>query len=294
MKMYFFRGASPNFGDELNTWLLPKVFPDLFDEDERQMFLGIGSILFDDHPPTSQKIVFGSGYAGYTKLPKFDESWRIYCVRGPHTARACNLNPEKVAADTAILIARFRCKNNNPTNGCSFMPHWASVGRGHWAQVSKMAGIHYIDPTKPVEEVLADIQSSKMLITEAMHGAVVADALRVPWIAALPFHVSHRMKWFDWAEALDIKVSHYKIWPSSLREARSAQTQADALRLKNPSGYLKTGMRAIDWGFTYFAAAQLTRIRKQEPTLSPDASLIRALSRLEDNAAIIRRDFCAA
>ncbi len=47
MKIYTYRGEMPNFGDELNNWLLPKVFPNLFDDDDSRLFLGIGSILFD-------------------------------------------------------------------------------------------------------------------------------------------------------------------------------------------------------------------------------------------------------
>jgi hypothetical protein len=55
MKIYTYRGEMPNFGDELNNWLLPKVFPNLFDDDDSRLFLGIGSILFDHHPPRSEK-----------------------------------------------------------------------------------------------------------------------------------------------------------------------------------------------------------------------------------------------
>jgi hypothetical protein len=290
MKMYFYRGALPNFGDELNTWLLPKVFPNLFDEENEKMFLGIGSILFNDHPKDYLKVVFGSGYGGYTDIPKFDDSWRVYCVRGPRTARLCNFEPQKVAGDAAILIAKYR----DPTKkreGCAFMPHWESLEKGNWAAACELSGIRLIDPTKPVDDVLEDISRSEMIITESLHGAIVADAMRVPWVAALPLHVSHRMKWFDWAEALDMTVTHHPIWPSSTREARSAQTQAAAVRLKNPRGISKITIQMLDWGFIRLAASRLSEIKKQEAALSSDVAFDRALSRLELNAAQIMRDY---
>src|SRR5579872_2817979 len=182
MQLYVWRGETTNFGDELNNWLMPKIFPGLFDDDDATLFLGIGSVIFDFHPRHSQKIVFGSGYAGYTPLPEFDETWRFYCVRGPRTARACNLSPDLVAGDTAILVNRHCIQPERPPSGFSFMPHYDSVDRGNWAMACELAGVSYIDPRAPVEQVLAAIQSSAVVVTEAMHGAIVADALRVPWI----------------------------------------------------------------------------------------------------------------
>lgn len=294
MKLYFFRGEAPNFGDELNSWLMPKVFPGMFDDDASHLFLGIGSILFDDHPENCQKVVFGSGYGGYTKLPVFDARWKIYCVRGPRTAQACGLTADHVAADTAILVARHRAKSSLPKRGVAFMPHWESADRGNWALACALAGLRYIDPRDTVEEVMRDIEASSVVMTEAMHGAVVADALRVPWIPVLPFHRSHRMKWFDWAEALDVTLTHHEILPSSTREARSSQSQAHALRLKNPRGLLKLGVTTLDWMFVRSAAARLAKVAKQPPLLSSDAALERALERLEVAAHRIRTDYPAA
>ncbi len=128
MKLYFFRGEHPNFGDELNSFLMPKVFPGLFDDSLNEIFLGIGSVLYDHHPTASQKIVFGTGYGGYTPPPRLDSKWRIYCVRGPLTAQILNLPEDKVAADSAILINRYRPRRKNAGKVISFMPHWQEHG----------------------------------------------------------------------------------------------------------------------------------------------------------------------
>ena len=236
MKLRFYRGKHPNFGDEINTWLLPKIFPGFFDDDDATLFLGIGSILFDSYPANSRKVVFGSGFGGYTAPPKFDETWLVYCVRGPRTARVCGLSPDKVAGDAAILMNRYRRKPQQPTNRIAFMPHWESLERGDWQAACRLAGIHLIDPRRPVDEILDDIEGSAAIITEAMHGAIVADALRVPWIPVRPLHPAHRFKWFDWAEALDLKLSPNTLWPSTVREAYVAATQRAGNRLSRPGG----------------------------------------------------------
>jgi succinoglycan biosynthesis protein ExoV len=72
--------------------------------------IGIGAILNDrelsrvDH--YKQKVVFSSG-VGYGDLDmfRFDSSWEFACVRGPGSARALGLCPEKAIADGAILLA---------------------------------------------------------------------------------------------------------------------------------------------------------------------------------------------
>ena len=102
MKMYSSRG--PNFGDALNEWLWPRLLPDFFDGDESALFLGIGSILYDFLPRNARKVVFGSGYGGYTPVPHIDDRWAFYFVRGPVTARTLGLDPSLAIGDAAILV----------------------------------------------------------------------------------------------------------------------------------------------------------------------------------------------
>jgi len=289
--MYYFRGYIPNFGDELNATLMPKVFPDLFEGGE-DLFLGIGSVIFDNHPVDRNKVVFGSGYGGYTALPVFNETWKIYCVRGPRTAALCGLSPDFVAGDAAILIKKFRPPKLEPAKGFSFMPHWLSVGKGHWQAACDIAGVKFIDPSAPVEEVLQAIESSEAVITEAMHGAIVSDALRVPWIPVLPIQKIHRMKWFDWAEALDLSLEHNRIFPSSTREAFVALRGAgEGHFIQNAHGVAKAGLKVLDWGFVHLAAARLKALTRATPMQSSDAALDRAIERLEESAARIRADY---
>jgi hypothetical protein len=293
MQLYVWRGDATNFGDELNNWLMPKIFPSFFDQDESTLFLGIGSVIFDFHPRHSQKIVFGSGYAGYTQLPEFDDTWRFYCVRGPRTARACNLSTDMVAGDTANLVNRYRVQSEQPAKGFSFMPHYDSVDRGNWAMACELAGVRYIDPRAPAEQVLAAIQGSEAVIAEAMHGAIVADALRVPWIPVLPIHASHRMKWCDWAEALDLDLKPYAPWPSSIAEAWVAGRggTGSGARFTNARGLLKGCVRVLDWGFIRLASARLSRLTRMTPTLSSDVAIARSVAHLEFHADEIRRDY---
>jgi len=282
--MYFYRGEAPNFGDELNVWLMPKVFPDFFDGDDREVFLGIGSVIFDSHPLDAKKIVFGSGFGGYTKLPRLDESWKISCVRGPLTAKALRIDESFVAGDAAILTNRFRVSPRDRPGLISFMPHFQSLYRGHWRLACRLAGIHFIDPRSSVETILDEIQGSRLMISEAMHGAVVSDALRVPWVPILPFDRAHWMKWQDWAGALDLRLAQHRLAPSSVREAYFAVRARERHGLKDPRGLAKVAIGGLDGVFIGAAAATLRWAAMQEPTLSSDVSLDRALDRLQSKA----------
>jgi succinoglycan biosynthesis protein ExoV len=289
LKLYFFRG--PNFGDELNEYLLPKVFPNFFDEDASTLFLGIGSILFDYHPPKAKKIVFGAGFGKYTSPPVIDNTWNIYCVRGPRTAAVLGIDKNLVAADSAILIKKFRSKNRILRHKFSFIPHWGSVTVGQWETVAKEAGVNFIDPRWPVERVLTEIESSEVLIAEAMHGAITADALRVSWIPLTPVAPIHRFKWYDWAEALEIQLRPQHLAPSSIQECLSGRLGASRARWPVKGLRLLGVERFLDIPFKIAARNSIIKAKLAEPTLSSDRALDRAVDKLELSVLSIRRDY---
>jgi len=292
LKLYFYRGVRPNFGDELNWWMWPKIFGNVFDESQESLFLGIGSILFSSHPQAPRKIVFGSGYGGYTALPVIDDKWDIRFVRGKMTARALGVDPDLGVGDSAILLRSVvkytECVKKYKF---SYMPHWESAEIGLWKDACQVAGINYIDPCAEVDFVLDEILASEVVITEAMHGAIVSDALRVPWIAAQPIHSQHRAKWEDWASALDLKIQWQSIRPSSLLEvviARLGQRGTLSSKLQ----YHGKPLNSIRHdAFVIKTAQQLQKVAAAKPQLSSDSAISSSHDRMLLEVEKLKSDY---
>jgi succinoglycan biosynthesis protein ExoV len=84
------------------------------------------------------------------------------------------------------------------------MPHHELAGLG-WQKACQQIGYQYIHPQSSVEVVLQQIQETEVLLTEAMHGAIVADALRIPWIPIVTNSSILSFKWLDWCESLNLE-----------------------------------------------------------------------------------------
>lgn len=205
MKLHYykFKDGVSNFGDAMNPWLWKRILPGIIDEDDSVLFVGIGTLLNDNIPRAPRTIVFGTGVGYGSSLPIVDDTWKIYCVRGPLSAHALGLPADAAVTDPAVLAADVDHNELHEAFKYSFMPHIVSA-RPEWELICLELGFGYIDPQWSVAEVLTGIRQTEVLITEALHGAVVADALRIPWIAVqsndriLPF------KWKDWCASIEV------------------------------------------------------------------------------------------
>lgn len=281
MKLKYFKGHQPNFGDELNEYMWPKILPPGFlDNDYSELFVGIGSILEGGkYPDTAKKHVFGSGYAGYGRPPVLDENWNIVFVRGPRTAARLGLAKELAIADSAIMLRAFSRPAAERDIPIAFMPHYQSLDWGLWGKVCELANIRLIDPRDSVESILDRLSRTQLLVTEAMHGAIVADALRTPWISAKPIWSAHHDKWLDWAEALSIDLKQEELQPSTVLEAWIKRTDRGAMSGKVGRLSRSALLKPINSVLTDRAARGLERISKQEPQLSADSAIARATER---------------
>lgn len=292
MKLYSHAGEVPNFGDDLNNWLWPRLLPDLIaDGDESQLLLGIGSILSDALPPEPAKVVFGAGPGGHRSKPAIDESWYFYFVRGPRTAQMLGLPAALAVTDPAILVrASEEAVAPVPKRyAVSFMPHWESAQFGAWQQVTERAGVHLIDPRSPVEQTLEDLKATELLITEALHGAVVADALRVPWIPVRPASRTHQFKWLDWCESLSLKYEPQSLGASTMNEFVRAPQLYPRGFVRQVADRHRTGLDSL---MIAAAAKRLKELAGKRPSLSTDAQCLmrteQALTKLEQIHADFR------
>ena len=124
-----------------------------------------------------------------------------------------------------------------------------------------------------------------------MHGAIVADALRVPWIAVRPIQLPNRAKWRDWASALDLTLRWGRVSPSNALEFAMSLTG----RRKERAGSIRVSgqrLRAIAPGvFKELAAWSLARVASREPSLSSDAAIDRAHTRMLEALDRLKIDF---
>lgn len=218
MILYRWQGASTNFGDELNTILWPRLLPGFFDQNPAATFVGIGSVLDQRHAGPHLKIVAGAGYGGYEPRPRLDTSWIIHWVRGPRTAAALDLPASLALGDPAVLVPPALDLAASSGRDIGFLPHFESMARGAWGQVADLAGVTLIDPRGDPLDILRRIAGCRMVLSEALHGVIVADALRVPWIAIRPQVRIHRAKWSDWSDTMALTPRFASLPVSCARE----------------------------------------------------------------------------
>lgn len=221
MKYLFYSARQGNFGDDLNPWLWPKLFGDASSRPDA-FFLGIGSLLHSHsallrEAAGKRKIVFGTGVRPSASFSSFqvDDSWDIRFLRGPLSAISLG-NRHECIADGAYAIRLTedfrRLSSIDKKHETSLMPYFHSLDYVDWEAICRELGWHYISPCseRGVEHTLGEIAASRRLVSEAMHGAILADALRVPWhrfVFSTPYTEGAMVsdfKWKDWLFSIEI------------------------------------------------------------------------------------------
>jgi succinoglycan biosynthesis protein ExoV len=292
--LYYCHTPEGNFGDDLNPWLWSRLAPDLVEPRASALFLGIGTLLSRKVPAEPHKFVLGSG-CGYGRLPVIDSRWRIYGVRGPLTAARLHLDPVPALGDPAILVRSLGLPAQRTLHPVSFMPHHRSMPQADWPALCRRAGLHCIDPRGAVGQVLREIQQTGLLLAEAMHGAIVADALRVPWIPVRMYSHFLEFKWRDWTQSMEVPLRLAVVPPLCTRELSMGEGVVHALK----KGLAGAGMGKPKWNRLPLRVSSeretgevLSRLADlpadHPPCLSTDATLRRVEARLSGQLEELR------
>ncbi|WP_299891624.1 polysaccharide pyruvyl transferase family protein [uncultured Lacinutrix sp.] len=227
MKLVYYKSDHGNFGDDLNLWLWPKIFgSDFFNKRNDIAFMGIGSILMGNSKfidlanESDKKVIFSTGVRSINENFNFDESWDIRFVRGPYSALRLTKEANNYIADGAYffaLLPEYEEYLKLPKkHKISFIPYFKSLDKVDWKSICDTLGWNLILPTNnDVEQFMKDIVQSEQVISEAMHGSILADALRVPW-KRLRFNAHmyegervSEWKWNDWMLSIDITENDF-------------------------------------------------------------------------------------
>ncbi|WP_421762844.1 hypothetical protein [Ekhidna sp.] len=213
--LIFYKPKIKNFGDHLNELLIQA-----FDLNSlKHPTLGIGSIVTNDFLNSvglSNREIFtlGSGCRSTEKIKNISFADGSF-VRGPLSSSVIDKGMPFIS-DGAYLIRQtdlFQSLVKTPkTYHTSIIPYFRTSAYIDWQKFEKETGVHVIDPQIPqgIEHTLYEIAKSENIIAEAMHGAIVADILRVPWIqldflaANFENKAVNTFKWTDWQKSIGL------------------------------------------------------------------------------------------
>ncbi|WP_329743214.1 polysaccharide pyruvyl transferase family protein [Dyella sp. A6] len=298
MKLYYYKDRHGNFGDDLNPWLWSKLLPEMFDDDDSELFVGIGTLLNNNIPKQPRKVVFGSG-AGYgSALPDIDDKWTFYCVRGPVTAARLGLAESCAITDAAALVSTVYNAHAQKRDGVAFIPHHVSARHMDWQAVCRQVGVRYIDPRRDVETVLSEIAGASAVITEAMHGAILADTFRIPWMPVVLYGHVLKSKWEDWSQSLSLEYEPRQlegVWDPDYNFGTM-----DRLKIRTKRSFGRMGISPASWTppppkstkkeIDRFLTAFEGLTRNPSFQLSRDSVFDSALARLVEKLDQLRRD----
>jgi len=241
MRLFYYRAAEGNFGDDLNSWLWEELAPGRWSDEADTLFCGIGTIIGNAMPPASKIRVFSSGL-GYRPRPSdfASDRWDVVALRGPLTAHVLG-QPERAIADGALLLStleRLRPIAASERGAPILIPHYEAMNECDWPAICAQAGIGLVDPRQCAHQVIDRIRHARLVIADSMHAAIIADTMRVPWIPVSSSGRINSFKWLDWTMSLDLPYEPIALPIASLDGAYRDQVRriiGEHYRLTRPN-----------------------------------------------------------
>lgn len=205
MELIYFKSTVPNFGDDLNPEIWPVLRPDLFEKKDGRGFVGIGTIIGRAFDESLDLTVFASG-TGNNPFNAWDHRKVDYaCVRGPLSAKMLKLDPKTAITDGAVVLPHVPGFPKKAAGGGKplIIPHWESFHAPGWEDVARLTGYDLLDPRIDPFKAAEIITSASLVLTESLHGAILADMYGIPWSVFIPSKNFGVYKWVDWAMSLE-------------------------------------------------------------------------------------------
>ncbi|HIG9055252.1 TPA: polysaccharide pyruvyl transferase family protein, partial [Klebsiella michiganensis] len=66
--------------------------------------------------------------------------------------------------------------------------------------------------------VIQKIRHARLVLADAMHAAIISDAMRVPWIPMITSNQINTFKWLDWSNTIKVPYNPIVLGSSTLKE----------------------------------------------------------------------------
>lgn len=197
-KKLFYFNARPNFGDELNIYILQRLFNLNIKKEsfKKADLIGIGSIL-DSNITSKQKNmlqknkplkVFSSGIIEEKKQKEFlKRKCNFLALRGKYTkSRIENILKKKIncpLGDGGLLASELLETMPKKEYRVGVILHYVDK-KSSFLKNIKLENCKLIDISKNPIYILNEIAKCEVILSSAMHGLIVADSLNIPnqWI----------------------------------------------------------------------------------------------------------------
>lgn len=190
----------PNFGDDINPTFFQKVAglpARLATTRSTPHVLGAGSIL---GKATPDSIVCGAGFLAAPASPLMRPR-ELVAVRGVLSLAAVRGGESTLLGDPLVLIDSL-VRPVPKRQRFGFVPHVTSVDRWRSGSCGRRL---VIDPAADPWKVVEAIGSCEVVLSQSLHGLIVADALGVPnvWVGPSDEMVGGRFKFDDYFSTLE-------------------------------------------------------------------------------------------
>ncbi|PNU05602.1 hypothetical protein A8V01_15700 [Novosphingobium guangzhouense] len=183
-----------------------------------------------------------------------------------------DLNADRVLTDGAILaplLRRFRPRETDLQGGVAVVPHFETMDFPGWREAVQMAGFTLVDPRGTPESVIRCLAGARLVLTESLHGAIIADAFGVPWRGFAVSRNFSTAKWADWAASLDLKVDIALVPPPDpvqlFRFGRRAEPFGSLIQLREDTASQEFRHRIVSDPRAPFLKAQAKRVAEALP-----------------------------
>lgn len=238
IKLYWYRGKNPNFGDELSCDIVTAIAARKVERSTAVDcdMCAIGSILrWAIRPNKASRVqsgrplhVWGSGLMTNINMPDL-AFIKYHAVRGPLTKICLPTSLPKIAlGDPGMLAPIVFPKAKYATSEIGFVPHWTQINSIKTKKfIAENPNVRLINPQHGTAEVINRISGCEFVLSSSLHGLIIADAYKIPnvWIEDSPVHEGNGLKFLDYFSS----IGRYELHPSRTDEIRNIDLLRDAM-----------------------------------------------------------------